>query len=84
MREADVLAIVWAYLIEASQSQLSTQVSMALTADTGQGFQRVILQSPLHLVISVFHTFCSFPISVKFQLPRQLPAAAAIRLAPSP
>lgn len=35
MCKADALVIVWAYLIEASQSQLSTQVSVALAADTG-------------------------------------------------
>lgn len=35
MCKADILVTVWAYLIKASQSQLSTQVSMALAADTG-------------------------------------------------
>lgn len=76
MCKADVSVIVWAYLIKASQSQLNTQVSMALAADIRQGFQCVTLQAPLHLVISIFHTFCFFHIWVKFHLPRQLHAAA--------
>lgn len=35
MCKAHVCVTVWVYLIEASQSQLSTQVSLGLAADTG-------------------------------------------------
>jgi len=60
MCKADISVTVWAYLMKASQSQLSTQVLMALAADTGKDFTVLYCNLPYTLSFLSFTHFACF------------------------